>query len=44
MICLHERVDHYKLVKLYDTLMFKDRAYIRLAISDIRVIDNGFVA
>lgn len=43
MICLRERVDHYKSAKLYDTLMFNDRTYVRLAISDVRVVDNGFI-
>lgn len=43
MICLRERVDHYKPVKLHDTLTFNDKTYVRLAISDVRVIDNGFV-
>lgn len=43
MICLRERVDHYKPVKLHDTLTFNDRTYVRLAISDVRAIDNGFV-
>lgn len=43
MICLHERVDHYKPVKLHDTLMFNNKTYVRLAISDVHVVDNGFV-
>lgn len=43
MICLRERVDHYKSVKLHDTLIFEGRTYVRLAISNIQVIDNGFV-
>lgn len=43
MICLRERVDHYKSAKLHDTLIFKNRTYVRLAISDVHVVDNGFV-
>lgn len=43
MICLRERVDHYKSVKLHDTLIFENRTYVRLAISDIQIVDNGFV-
>lgn len=42
MICLRERVNHYKSVKLHDTLTFNDRTYVRLAISDVHVVDNGF--
>lgn len=43
MICLRERVDHYKPIQLHGILTFNNETYVRLAISNIHVVDNGFV-
>lgn len=41
MICLKERVAHYKGAKINQLLEFGGHTYVRLAITDLRAVDNG---
>lgn len=41
MLCLKEYVNRYESVRLNQLFKFQDKQYIRLAMANVRVVDNG---